>query len=125
MSVTTSQRINQDKLEALLPTGASVSWTGPRLSETGEKVLTGIGVDDAALQTAVTAAAAAFVDRDSNRATIAAKAKQALDANDTFLAVATPTNAQILAQVRAVTRECSALIRLVLDEVETTGGTGP
>ena len=51
------------------------------------------------------------------------KARQAYTANRAFLANATPTNAQVLAQVRALTRQTQALIRLVvardllLDEV--------
>ena len=41
-----------------------------------------------------------------------AKARQALVNNATFLANANPTNAQVLAQMRAVTRQINALIRL-------------
>ena len=48
------------------------------------------------------------------RADIHIKARQALDANATFLALASPTNPQILTQVRRLTRECSAVIRLLV-----------
>ena len=43
-----------------------------------------------------------------------ARARQALVDNAAFLALASPTNAQVLAQTKRLTRECSALIRLVV-----------
>lgn len=51
------------------------------------------------------------------------RAESALAINATYLERDTPTNAQNLAQIRALTRECTALIRLVLDLVDTTDGT--
>jgi hypothetical protein len=42
------------------------------------------------------------------------KARSALQANQTYLAIASPTNAQNLAQIRKLTRETSALIRLLI-----------
>ena len=41
------------------------------------------------------------------------KANAALAANATFLAIASPTNAQVLAQTRLLTRQVNARIRLV------------
>jgi len=54
------------------------------------------------------------VTAEAVTADINTKARQALTANATFLAVAAPTNAQTLAQVQRLTRECSALIRLLI-----------
>lgn len=44
------------------------------------------------------------------------QAAAALKANRTFLAIATPTNAQTLEQVKALTRQVNALIRMELDD---------
>lgn len=59
----------------------------------------------------------------ANQATLTQKATAALTANTTFLNLATPTNAQVLAQVQMLTRENSALIRLALNLFDTTAGT--
>jgi hypothetical protein len=61
--------------------------------------------------------------QDDNRSTIRTKAMQALQANQNYLALTSPTNAQVAAQVKLLTREVSGLIRLVLDQVDTTEGT--
>lgn len=59
----------------------------------------------------------------ANRETLQGRAAAALTANDTYLAIGSPTNAQNLAQIRALTRECSGVIRLLLSRLETTAGT--
>lgn len=41
-----------------------------------------------------------------------ARAQQAISTNSTFLALASPTNAQSLAQIQALTRQLQALLRL-------------
>lgn len=60
-------------------------------------------------------------DRDTaNAATIRQQANGALDVNRTYLALAAPTNAQVVAQVRALTQEMNGVIRLVLGKLDGT-----
>lgn len=58
-----------------------------------------------------------------NAADLRDKATTALATNVTYLAIASPTNAQVAAQVKVLTRECSALIRLLLNQTDDTSGT--
>jgi hypothetical protein len=59
----------------------------------------------------------------SNKKTIIVGAAQALAANSEFLALTSPTNAQSVAQVKALTRQVNALIRILIDALDTTDGT--
>lgn len=59
----------------------------------------------------------------ANEATIASRMDAALATNDAFLALASPTNAQTLAQVKALTKECTGLIRLLRRKLDSASGT--
>jgi hypothetical protein len=54
------------------------------------------------------------------RTTLQQQAAAAMEANRTWLAVAAPTNAQTLAQVRALTRQMNGAIRLLLNQLDGT-----
>lgn len=67
------------------------------------------------------AAAKAVTDAlEGNRTTLTQRAQTALAGNRDFLALTAPTNAQTLAQVKALTRQNTALIRLVLNALDAT-----
>lgn len=73
--------------------------------------------------TATAAAIKAAQTVDTNDRTIRQRLGAALDANAAFLALASPTQAQVLAQVRVLTRENTGLIRLALDALDAADGT--
>lgn len=58
-----------------------------------------------------------------NAATIRSRLLQALAANAAYLAKTTTTNAENTAHLRRVTQELSALIRLILELLDTADGT--
>lgn len=60
---------------------------------------------------------------EANRQAITAKAQAALNLNAAFLATSSPTTAQAVAQVKLLTREVNALIRLMLGALDTTQDT--
>ena len=60
---------------------------------------------------------------DRNQRTIEDRLRQALDANRTYLAIATPTAAQQRAQVARLTRQTTALIRHLLRDLTDTSDT--
>ncbi len=59
----------------------------------------------------------------TNREDLRSKAQQALAVNATFLALGAPTNPQVIAQVQRLTRENTAIIRLLLGLLDDTSGT--
>lgn len=58
-----------------------------------------------------------------NLGALETRATKALTVNASFLALGSPTNAQVLAQVRALTRECNAIIRILTDAVDDLSNT--
>ena len=57
---------------------------------------------------------------DGNRVTLTERARTALAGNRDFLDLATPTNAQTLAQVRALTKQMNVVIRLIVGDLTST-----
>lgn len=66
------------------------------------------------------AAAPAPTPQQANASTLQGRASNALATNTAYLALGAPTNAQVVAQVQALTQECSALIRLFLGKLDAT-----
>lgn len=60
---------------------------------------------------------------DDNRLTLLAKASAALAANATYQAIGSPTTAQAVAQVAALTKQVNALIKLATQALSDTSGT--
>ncbi len=60
---------------------------------------------------------------ETNKRSLESKANTALTGNATYLALASPTNAQNTAQIKALTRQNNALIRLLIKKLDTTSGT--
>ena len=56
----------------------------------------------------------------ANKLTLEEKALQALDINKAFLSLASPTNAQLATQLKALTRQSSGVIRLLLNKLDST-----
>ncbi len=65
----------------------------------------------------------ARVTADANAQTLRSRATAALAANATYLANAAPSNVQVAAQVRTLTKENNALIRLLLGLLSDVGDT--
>ena len=71
-------------------------------------------------QRPMTADELAAATATKNRATIQNQATTALANNRTYLAIATPTTAQMRAQIDALTRQHQGMIRLLLGQLDGT-----
>lgn len=60
------------------------------------------------------------IERTQNEVTLRERAANALQSNRDFLAIATPTNAQAVAQIKALTRQVNGLIRLAVGALDGT-----
>lgn len=64
-----------------------------------------------------------MMNDDTQYLAIWAKGPQAIANNLAYLAIVSPTQAQAVTQVSALTRQVNALIRLLQGELDTTDGT--
>ena len=74
-------------------------------------------------ESAALAAQAAAATQGMNQTQLLAQAATAIANNITFLGLATPTQAQAVAQVQALTRQVNALLRLSASLLDSTAGT--
>jgi hypothetical protein len=82
--------------------------------------------EQATFDAAVAAAPAIEAARQTlvaNYGTLQQRAQAALAKNATYLALAAPANVDVVAQVALLTKECTALIRLALNLLDSTSGT--
>lgn len=68
-------------------------------------------------------AAQAYVDQWNNLTTLTGKAATAIANNVAYLGIGAPTNAQVVAQVQALTRQLTALMRLASGALDSTAGS--
>jgi hypothetical protein len=109
------------------PTGAAAVF--PSAVVTSSALPPAVFPDDAGEATvaqvsaAQAAATAAEATATANEVALLQKAAAALAANQSYLAVAVPSQAQTTAQIAALTRAVDALCYLVLGQYSTTAGT--
>jgi hypothetical protein len=94
-----------------LGTCQEVRWDGAALTLVFEGTLTQAQVDEAR---------ARCDSVNTVEKVLRARAVTALDANRTYLTLAPPSQAQVVAQVNALTRQVNGLIRMVLAVLDDT-----
>jgi hypothetical protein len=96
-------------------------------AKTGEQTESWVDIpgieDPTAALVRTQAEAAAAQTAATNENTITSRVDAALNANNAFLALASPTQAQTLAQVKTLTKECTGLIRLLRKKLDSAAGT--
>jgi hypothetical protein len=109
--------------------GTGAVTTFPSVVVTSSAVAAAVLADNtgqatlAAVQAAQAAATAAETTWNANDASLQSKAMAAVASNETFLAIASPTLAQAVAQLQTLTRIVNALILLSVQEFGNTTGT--
>lgn len=122
VSYTVSVPLTERALARRTPVGIALQWTGDLASTAAKTISASEPMTLTSLRSLVDAAADE-VKAETTRGSLRSKAVTALDTNATYLALPTPTTAQAVAQVGALTRQVNALIRLVADQFDTTTGT--
>lgn len=61
-----------------------------------------------------------ITDTDANQRALRQAAQQALTTNRAFISNGSPSTAQVIAQVKALSRQMNALIRLQLNQLDGT-----
>ena len=74
-------------------------------------------------ENALADAEAAASTEVGNELALLAKVPQAIQTNNAFLAITSPTNAQVVTQVKVLTRQVTALMKLVAHDLMDTSGT--
>ena len=126
MSYDLTKPVHLAQLAAEVATAHGWQRADLSLSESGDRATLRVdtpGADAAKVRDAIAAHVPnpkfATSPEQANEFTLRDRAAAALDANKTYLALSSPTAAQNLAQIRLLTRECSALIRLALRALDT------
>lgn len=117
-----------DKINAALALGSipAVDISPTQITVTHPAIT---AANTAAIQAVISAyvLTAGYVDSpgtpNANLALLLTKAANAIAANKTFQAIPSPTQAQALAQVQALTLQVNALIRVVANQLADTSGT--
>ncbi len=126
MSVTTSQQVNADQLQAALVAlapGASFSSSGGVLATTDAKTFTFYGATDGQGQSALTAAASSYVNYTANQATVNANIL-ARQAQIQAWLTANPNGAVLTAaQTRTLALMLNGLCQLLLQQYGSTTNT--
>lgn len=98
----------------------AITATSYRAIASAGELLAGETLADTLPQSLLDSLAATETQRTVSRSTLVSRADTALTGNKTYLAIASPTNAQVAAQVKTLTQQNSAVIRLLLGRLEAT-----